>query len=83
MGRRLNQLHSSNTKLQIPAGIKKPENSKQAFGMGGGISDGMHEFSRVNLSRLVKQMEEELENLEFDEVPPLIFTMKSGKTEPR
>ncbi|MGA1841195.1 MAG: M23 family metallopeptidase [bacterium] len=66
LGRRLNQLHSSNTKLQILAGIKKPENSKQVFGMGGGISDGMYEFSRVNLSRLVEQMEEELENLEFE-----------------
>jgi murein DD-endopeptidase MepM/ murein hydrolase activator NlpD len=66
LGRRLSQLHSSNTKLQILAGIKKPENSKQVFGMGGGISDGMYEFSRVNLSRLVEQMEEELENLEFE-----------------
>ena len=66
LGRRLNQLHSSNTKLQILAGIKKPENSKQVFGMGGGIADGMYEFSRVNLSRLVDQMEEELENLEFE-----------------
>ena len=66
LGRRLNQLHSSNTKLQILAGIKKPENSKQVFGMGGGIADGMYEFSRVNLSRLVDQMEEELESLEFE-----------------
>ena len=66
LGRRFNQLHSSNTKLQILAGIKKPENSKQVFGMGGGIADGMYEFSRVNLSRLVEQMEEELENLEFE-----------------
>lgn len=63
---RLNKLHSSNTKLQILAGIKKPENNKQVFGIGGGIADGMYEFSRTNLSRLVEQMREELENLELE-----------------
>ena len=40
LGRRLNQLHSSNTKLQILAGIKKPENSKETWKNPGKIING-------------------------------------------
>ena len=35
--------------------------------MGGGIADGMYEFSRVNLSRLTEQMEEELAATDEDD----------------
>ncbi len=63
---RLNKLHTSNTKLQILAGIKKPENNKQIFGIGGGIDDDMFEFSFANLTRLIEQMYNELEDLEFE-----------------
>lgn len=66
LGERLGQIRSSNIKLQILAGIKKPENSKQVFSIGGGIADGMYEFSKVNLSRLIDQMHNELENLELE-----------------
>ncbi|MBN2373454.1 M23 family metallopeptidase [bacterium] len=66
LNNRLNHLNNSNNKLQILAGIKDPHNNKQVFGVGGGIADGMYEFSRTNLARLVEQMHEELENLELE-----------------
>lgn len=63
---RLSKLQTSNTKLQILAGIKKAENNKQIFGVGGGTADDMLDFSYTNLNRLIEQMYEEIESLEFE-----------------
>jgi murein DD-endopeptidase MepM/ murein hydrolase activator NlpD len=66
LSERLDKIHTSNNKLQVLAGIKKSEKIKQVFGTGGGIADGMYEFSKTNLSRLAEQMNEELENMEVE-----------------
>jgi len=66
--RQMVDLQNSNTKLQILAGLQKPENNQQVFGIGGETTSGICRFYREDLDKLVDQMRVDLEKLNIETV---------------
>ncbi|MGA1868691.1 MAG: M23 family metallopeptidase [bacterium] len=66
--RQMVDLQNSNTKLQILAGLQKPENNRQVFGIGGETSGDICRFYREDMEKLIDQMRVDLEKLTLETV---------------
>ncbi|MGA1826439.1 MAG: M23 family metallopeptidase [bacterium] len=84
--RQMVDLQNSNTKLQILAGLQKPENNQQVFGIGGETESGICRFYREDLDKLVDQMRIDLEKLNIetvsqeDNLMELSYIMENSKS---